>query len=202
MARKPKDAQALPELNEIESEMSQVRSKGRFRQSLKGTFGTLLVVVAIAVIVAFILLPVLKITNGHNMEPGLQPGDIVLLYKTNKAEKGDICAFYFNNKLLLRRVIAKEGDVVDIDEHGYVKVNDEILEENSYISEHTLGQSDIDYPFHVRTGRQPWLCSGQPCYQLRLHCPGRDLWETSGKNLPLQQSDLVRVLKKRDLTEF
>ena len=153
MARKPKDAQALPELNEIESEMSQVRSKGRFRQSLKGTFGTLLVVVAIAVIVAFILLPVLKITNGHNMEPGLQPGDIVLLYKTNKAEKGTVCAFYFNNKLLLRRVIAKEGDVVEIDEHGYVKVNDEILEENSYISEHALGQCDIEFPFIVPTGQ-------------------------------------------------
>ena len=53
MARKPKDIQALPELNEIESEMSQVRSKGRFRQSLKGTLGALVVVVAIAVIIAF-----------------------------------------------------------------------------------------------------------------------------------------------------
>ena len=153
MARKPKDVQALPELNEIESEMSQVRSKGRFRQSLKGTFGALVVVVAIAVIIAFILLPVLKITNGHNMEPGFQPGDIILLQKTSKAEKGDVCAFYFNNKLLLRRVIAKEGDVVEIDEHGYVKVNDEILEENDYISEHALGQCDIEFPFHVPTGQ-------------------------------------------------
>ena len=153
MARKPKDAQALPELNEIESEMSQVRRKGRFRQSLKGTFGAFVVVAAIAVIIAFILLPVLKITNGHNMEPGLQPGDIILLYKTNKAEKGDVCAFYYNNKLLLRRVIAKEGDIVEIDEHGYVKVNEEILDENSYISEHALGQCDIDFPFHVPTGQ-------------------------------------------------
>ncbi len=153
MARKPKDVQALPELNEIESEMSQVRSKGRFRQSLKGTFGALVVVVAIAVIIAFILLPVLKITNGHNMEPGFQPGDIILLQKTSKAEKGDVCAFYFNNKLLLRRVIAKEGDVVEIDEHGYVKVNDEILDENDYISEHALGQCDIEFPFHVPTGQ-------------------------------------------------
>ena len=153
MARKPKDAQALPELNEIESEMSQVRSKGKFRQSLKGTFGAFVVVAAIAVIIAFILLPVLKITNGHNMEPGLQPGDIILLYKTNKAEKGDVCAFYYNNKLLLRRVIAKEGDIVEIDEHGYVKVNEEILDENSYISEHALGQCDIDFPFHVPTGQ-------------------------------------------------
>ena len=153
MARKPKDAQALPELKDIESEMSQVRSKGRFRHSLKGTFGTLAVVVAIAVIIAFIFLPVLKITNGHNMEPGLQPGDIVQLYKTNEAKKGNVCAFYFNNKLLLRRVIAKEVDVVSIDEHGYVKVNDEILEENDYISEHALGQCDIEFPFKVPTGQ-------------------------------------------------
>ena len=153
MARKPKDIQALPELNEIESEMSQVRSKGRFRQSIKGTLGVLLVVTAIAVIIAFIFLPVLKITNGHNMEPGLQPGDIVLLYKTNEAKKGNVCAFYYNNKLLLRRVIAKEGDIVEIDEHGYVKVNDEILDENSYISEHALGQCDIEFPFHVPIGQ-------------------------------------------------
>ena len=153
MARKPKDAQQLPELNEIESEMSQVRSKGRFKQSLKGTFGALVVVAAIAVIIAFILLPVLKITNGHNMEPGLQPGDIILLYKNKEAKVGDVCAFYYNNKLLLRRIIAGERDVVEIDEQGYVKVNGEILDENGYISEHTLGPCDIEFPFEVPTGK-------------------------------------------------
>ena len=153
MARKPKDAQALPELNEIESEMSQVRSKGKYRQALKGTIGTFAVVAAIAVIIAFIFLPVLKITNGHNMEPGLQPGDIVVLYKTRNVRTGDVCAFYFNNKLLLRRAIARDGDVVEIDEHGYVKVNGEILEENDYISEHALGQCDIEFPFRVPTGQ-------------------------------------------------
>ena len=151
MARKPKDIQALPELNEIESEMSQVRSKGRFRQSLKGTLGALVVVVAIAVIIAFIFLPVMKITNGHNMEPGLQTGDVVLLYKTNNIKTGDVCAFYVNNKLLLRRIIAREGDIVEIDEYGYVKVNGEILEENDYISEHALGQCDIEFPYRVPT---------------------------------------------------
>ena len=153
MARKPKDAQALPELHEIESEMSQVRSKGRYRQALKGTLGTLIVVAALAVIVAFIFLPVLKITNGHNMEPGLQPGDIVILQKTDDVKTGDVCAFYFNNKLLLRRVIAREGDKVEIDEKGYVKVNGEFLEEDEYISEHALGQCDIDFPFRVPTGQ-------------------------------------------------
>lgn len=153
MARKPKDASALPELNEIESEMSQVRSKGRFRQSIKGTITALVVVAAIAVIIAFILLPVAKITNGHNMEPGLQPGDILLIYKTANVKTGDICAFYYNNKLLFRRIIAREGDVVQIDDKGYVKVNDEILDEKDYISEHTLGQCDIEFPFRVPTGQ-------------------------------------------------
>lgn len=153
MARKPKDASVLPELNEIESEMSQVRSKGRFRQALKGTFGTFVVIAAIAVIIAFIFLPVLRITNGHNMEPGLQPGDMVILLKTPDVKTGDVCAFYFNNKLLLRRVIAREGDVVEIDEQGYVKVNGEILEEDSYISEHALGQCDLEFPFRVPTGQ-------------------------------------------------
>ena len=149
MARKPRRAETLPDLNEIESEMSQVRSKGRFRQALRGTFGTFVVVAALAVIIAFIFLPVLRITNGHNMEPGLQPGDILVLSRTNAVKPGDVCAFYFNNKLLLRRVIAREGDKVEIDEKGYVKVNGEFLEEDSYISEHALGQCDLDFPFVV-----------------------------------------------------
>ena len=153
MARKPRRADTLPELNEIESEMSQVRSKGKFRQALKGTIGTFIVVAALAVIVAFIFLPVLRITNGHNMEPGFQPGDIVLLTKNDEVNNGEICAFYFNNKLLLRRVIAREGDTVEIDEKGFVKVNGEFLEEDGYISEHALGQCDIDFPFRVPAGQ-------------------------------------------------
>lgn len=153
MARKTRKADKLPELNEIETEMSQVRSKGKFRQALKGTFGTFVIVAALAVIIAFIFLPVLRITNGHNMEPGQQPGDIVVLVKTDDVKIGDVCGFYFNNKLLLRRVIAGEGDKVEIDEQGYVKVNGEFLEEDGYISEHALGQCDIDFPFHVPAGQ-------------------------------------------------
>ena len=152
MARKPRNADALPDLNEIESEMSEVRSKGKYRQALKGTFGTFVVVAALAVIIAFLFLPVLRITNGHNMEPGLQPGDIVVLYKTQQVKTGEICAFYFNNKLLMRRIIAREGDKVEIDELGYVKVNGEFLEEEGYISEHALGQCDLDFPFLVPGG--------------------------------------------------
>ena len=153
MARKPRNADTLPDLNEIESEMSQVRSKGKYRQALRGTIGTFIVVAALAVIIAFLFLPVLRITNGHNMEPGFQPGDLVVLAKTDNVKTGEVCAFYFNNKLLLRRVIAREGDKVEIDEKGYVKVNGEFLEEEGYISEHALGLCDIDFPFRVPAGQ-------------------------------------------------
>ena len=153
MAKKPKDAKTSFELNEIESEMSQVRSKRKYKQALKGTFGTFIVVAALAVVIAFILLPVAKITNGHNMEPGFQPDDIILIFKTKEVKKGDICGFYYNNKMLFRRVIGEGNDVIEIDEKGYVKVNGEILEEDAYISEHALGQCDIEFPFRVPTGK-------------------------------------------------
>ena len=96
MARKPKeqDIDKLFDLSEIEVEMTRVRSKGRFRQALRGTAGTVVVVAALAVLVATMLLPVLRIT-GTSMQPGFQPGDIILCYRSKNFEVGDICSFYF-----------------------------------------------------------------------------------------------------------
>jgi 23S rRNA pseudoU1915 N3-methylase RlmH len=115
MARKPK-GQVFPSLAEIETEMSQTRSRGRYRQALKGTAGTVVVVAAIAVLMATIILPVIRIT-GTSMQPGFQPGDIVVAYKTQNFQQGDVCVFYFNNKLILKRI--KDGDeLILLDEHG------------------------------------------------------------------------------------
>ena len=146
MARKPAKGR-LPELNEIEKEMSQVRSKGRYRQALRGTIGTVIVVAAIAVLVATLLLPVIRVT-GVSMQPGFQPGDILVGRKTNDLTPGDICSFYFNNKLILKRIIAMGGDIVEISEEGRVRVNGTELEE-PYVSEYALGQCDLEFPFEV-----------------------------------------------------
>ena len=146
MARKPAK-QELPALTEIETEMSQVRSKGRYRQALRGTIGTVLVVAALAVLVATLLLPVIRVT-GTSMQPGFQPGDILVGRKTGNLEAGDICSFYYNNKLILKRIIAKGGDTVEISEEGWVSVNGAELEE-PYVSEYTLGDCDLEFPFEV-----------------------------------------------------
>ena len=150
MARRQK-GEVFPELKDIEREMSQVRSKGRYRRALRGTAGTVVVVAAIAVLIATLLLPVMRIT-GTSMQPGFQPGDILVGWKTRDLERGDTCMFYFNNKLIIKRLIGLGGDMIDIDEEGHVAVNGEQLEEESYISEYALGLCDLDFPYEVPVG--------------------------------------------------
>lgn len=150
MARRQK-GEVFPELQDIEREMSQVRSKGRYRRALRGTAGTVVVVAAVAVLIATLLLPVMRIT-GTSMQPGFQPGDIVVGWKTRDLERGDTCMFYFNNKLIIKRLIGLGGDMIDIDEEGHVTVNGEQLEEESYISEYAFGLCDLDFPFEVPAG--------------------------------------------------
>ena len=146
MARRPK-GETFPELGDIEREMSQTRSKGRYRKALKGAVGTVVVVAALAVLVATILLPVMRVT-GTSMQPGFQPGDILVGWKTRNFKRGDVCLFYFNNKLILKRIIAMGGDIVEISEEGRVRVNGTELDE-PYVSEYTLGQCDLEFPYEV-----------------------------------------------------
>lgn len=146
MARKPQKG-VLPGLQEIETEMSQVRSKGRYHQALRGTVGTVIVVAALAVLIATLFLPVSRVT-GTSMQPGFQPGDILVGRKAGDLKQGDICFFYFNNKLILKRVIARGGDQVEISEEGKVRVNGTELDE-PYVSEYALGQCDVEFPFEV-----------------------------------------------------
>ena len=146
MAKKPKGA--FPDLQEIETEMSMVRSKGRFRQTMKGVAGTVVVIIALGILVATIALPVTRVT-GTAMQPGFQPGDIIACVKTNDFKQGDICTFYFNNKMVLMRIIAVGGDIVEMDEEGHVTVNKVPLDESEYLSEYALGQCDIEFPYQV-----------------------------------------------------
>ena len=150
MARRQK-GEVFPELQDIEREMSQVRSKGRYRRALRGTAGTVVVMAAVAVLIATLLLPVMRIT-GTSMQPGFQPGDIVVGWKTRDLKRGDTCMFYFNNKLIIKRLIGTGGDMIEIDEEGHVMVNGEQLEEESYISEYAFGLCDLDFPFEVPAG--------------------------------------------------
>lgn len=135
----------------IEQELNRVRYKERYKQTLKSTIFTLITVAAVAVLVATLALPVLQI-YGSSMTPSLDDGEIVLSVKTAEFEKKDIVAFYYNNKILVKRVIARAGEWVELDKDGNLYVNGEFIEE-PYIQEKALGECDIQMPYQVPEGR-------------------------------------------------
>lgn len=141
----------IPEIEMLEAELRREQYKRRYGVVLRSTIYTLITVAAIAVLVATLWLPVLQI-YGSSMTPTLQDGDIVFSVKTSDFKPGDIVAFYYNNKILVKRVICEAGDWIDIDEDGTVYVNDTELDE-PYLVEKALGDTNIELPYQVPDGK-------------------------------------------------
>lgn len=141
----------LPNSAEIEQELKRVRYIGRYGSVLRSTVFVLVTVAAAAVLVATLLMPVLQI-YGTSMTPSITEGDIVVSLKGFDFTQGDIVSFYYNNKILVKRVIAFPGDWVDIDDSGNVFVNDCLLDE-PYLVERARGECDIDLPYQVPDGK-------------------------------------------------
>ena len=131
--------------------MNRVRYRQRYRSVLRSTIYTLITVAAVAVLVATLLMPVLQIF-GSSMAPTLEDGEIVLSVKTSDFRHGDVVAFYYNNKILVKRVIAVSGEWVDITPEGDVYVNSKLLDE-PYLNEKSLGDCNIEFPYQVPESR-------------------------------------------------
>ena len=141
----------FPTTNQLSIEIQRLKYRRDYKKILVGTISSLIVVAAIAVLITTLFLPVLRVT-GSSMTPTLQNDELVICSKTSSFESGDIVAFYYNNKILLKRVIATAGDVVDIKEDGTVYKNGEILDE-PYVNEKSLGTCDIEFPYQVPDNR-------------------------------------------------
>lgn len=148
---KQKVVKEIPTIEELQSELRRVRYKSRYRSVLRSTIYTLITVAAIAVLVATLWLPVLQI-YGNSMTPTLQDGEIIFTVKTSDLEPGEIISFYYNNKILVKRVIAGPGEWVNIDEAGNVYVNNVPLDE-PYLDEKAFGDCDIELPYQVPDGK-------------------------------------------------
>ncbi len=118
---------------------------------LRSTIGILVVVAAAAVLLSTLFLPILRI-YGHSMEPALTDGDIVMALRGGSYERGDVIAFYSNNKILVKRVIGLPGEWIDIGDDGTVSVDGVPLEE-PYLTEKALGECNIELPYQVPDGR-------------------------------------------------
>ncbi len=148
MARKrPKKNITIPTAKQIEAEILREKYNRKYKQVLRSTIYSLIVVAAVAVLIATLAFPVLQI-SGSSMEPTLNDGEIVVLLKTTNMKKGELCCFSYQNKLLIKRVVGLPGDKVTIDENGSVFVNDELIDE-PYVTDKALGECDVSFPCYV-----------------------------------------------------
>lgn len=148
---KQKSLHDMPTPEQLQAELDRVKYRRRYRSVLRSTVYTLITVAAVAVLVATLWLPVLQI-YGNSMAPTLQDGEIIFSVKTADFAQGDIVAFYYNNKILIKRIICGPGDWVNIDEDGTVYVNEVRLDE-PYLVEESLGDCNIELPYQVPDGR-------------------------------------------------
>ncbi len=137
----------VPSASQLETELKRIRYNKNFRKTIYSTIGSLLVVAAVAVLISMLFLPVLRVT-GTSMTPTMQNDELVICRKRSNFKSGDIIAFYYNNKILLKRVIGVSGDWIDIQDDGTVYVNGEMLDE-PYVQEKALGECDIEFPYQV-----------------------------------------------------
>lgn len=112
---------------------------------------SLLGIVIAAVILLNVFTHVLQIVHysGNSMEPNIHNRQTLLLLKTQDVEHGDIIAFYFNNQILVRRVICTGGNQISVDADGTVRINAEPIQE-PYLEAPSIGQCNITFPYRVQ----------------------------------------------------
>ena len=140
-----------PTTEQLKAELRHEKYKRSFVFSLRNTIFTLVTIAAAAVLIAVLVMPVLQI-YGSSMAPTLAEGEIVVSVKGTDMKTGDIVAFYYNNNVLIKRVIAQPGDWVDISEDGTVYVNNVAVDE-PYLTEKAFGECNIQLPYQVPDSR-------------------------------------------------
>lgn len=141
----------VPDIDQLEKELKRENYKIRYRQVIRSTIYILITVAAAAVLIATLFLPVLRI-YGSSMTPSLSEKDIVVSVKGFGYERGDIVSFYYNNKILVKRIIAFAGEYVDIDEDGNVYIDGKLIDE-PYLIERAFGECNISLPYQVPDDR-------------------------------------------------
>ncbi len=148
---KNKNNVKLPTSAQLRYELKCESYKRRSINMLLRIIGILAVVTALSIILATFFFSVMRI-QSNSMEPLLHENDLVLVLKSNEFNSGNLVAFYYNNKILIKRVMGVNGDWVNIDEDGDVYVNGEQQDE-PYVLDKSLGNGDVDFPFQVSANR-------------------------------------------------
>ena len=128
-----------------------IRQRRIYRVTLYLTVFLMIAIVAASIVLAVFYMPVIRVT-GNEMSPEYRSGDILLLWKSEEYERGDLAVISFDNKLLIKRIIAREGDEVDIDDEGNVFLNGAQLDE-PYLLKKGAGNMNAEFPMKIPSGK-------------------------------------------------
>lgn len=151
MSRRNRRQVSLPSPEQVSRAYQQDQYRKRYKRAFISTLSVLAVIAAVAVLVSTLFLPVIQV-SGNSMEPTLSDGDVLVLLKSKRYERSQLCYISWQNKMLLKRIIGLPGDVVSIDTQGNVTVNGALLDE-PYVSDKTLGECDVTFPCQVPEGK-------------------------------------------------
>ena len=151
MSRRNRRQVSLPSPEQVSRAYQQDQYRKRYKRAFISTLSVLAVIAAVAVLVSTLFLPVIQV-SGNSMEPTLSDGDVLVLLKSKRYERSQLCCISWQNKMLLKRIIGLPGDVVSIDTQGNVTVNGALLDE-PYVSDKTLGECDVTFPCQVPEGK-------------------------------------------------
>ncbi len=140
-----------PSVEALQKELKRVNNRKEYRNVMRNTLFVVIVVAALAVLVSSFFVTVLKVT-GDSMTPTVNTGEIVIAENSASFNPGDLIAFYYNNKVLVKRVLGSPGDWINIDDEGNVYVNGVIIDE-PYVTEKSLEPTDIEFPYQVPENR-------------------------------------------------
>lgn len=145
------DITSVTDRDSLSAELRRERGRQGRKASAKSTIVVIVAAIAVAAVIATMFLPVLRI-EGASMSSTLNDGDVALAIKDGRYETGDVVAFYHNNDILIKRVIANAGQWVDIGEDGAVYVDGKRLDE-PYVTNQSRGECTIELPYQVPEGR-------------------------------------------------
>lgn len=143
----------LPTTDQLARERTRQQHVDRTWHAIRQVIATVVVAAAVAVLASTLAFPLYQI-YGDSMEPTLSSGDVVVAHREVSVERGDIVAFWYNSRILVKRVIAVPGDTIDVGDDGTVYLNGESLDE-SYLKDGSpsRGTINVTLPYEVPEGR-------------------------------------------------
>ncbi|MCI8673263.1 MAG: signal peptidase I [Lachnospiraceae bacterium] len=150
MRGKKEEPLKIPSIESLRAELAREEARCSRRRVLWNMAAALIIAAAVAGLVLTRIYALIEV-DGNSMEPTLSDGEILFLRRTKEVGAGDIAGFYYEGKILLKRVIGMPGDEIEIDTDGNVSVNGQPLEE-PYLREKSLEKCQLEFPVTVPEG--------------------------------------------------